>query len=221
MKLGCILDRPSSFLTVDPVDFIKQSSATSPRATAGVFWLTQDGPFLEPPPGNLFMWEKSFYQIWTHGNKTVGWGELASALVEIPDVQWITGWETVPPDPAPSTPAAKLPASVIHWSGRQSFLVLASSCSLCRTISLRSFREYYLFLVQLLLFILLSGKWWRHSEFFCKGQMSERCRWANSKKEQRWRLMLGLCRGCVQFEFQDAWVKKGVAFVPKRKQLFL
>jgi len=52
-RLGIVLVRTFSSQTVGLEVFTKQSSATSPQATAGVFWWTQDGPFLEPPQGNI------------------------------------------------------------------------------------------------------------------------------------------------------------------------
>lgn len=53
-RLGRIPARPFSSQTAGRGGFTNRSSATSLRATAGVFWWTQDGPFLEPPPGNIF-----------------------------------------------------------------------------------------------------------------------------------------------------------------------
>lgn len=57
-RLGRILARPFSSRTVGPEAFTNRSSATSPQATAGVCWWTRDGPFLEPPPGNISYQEK-------------------------------------------------------------------------------------------------------------------------------------------------------------------
>lgn len=74
-KLARTLDSPFSSWTVDPEDFIRRSSATSPQATAGVFWLTRAGPFLEPPPGNPFMWGRT-YIIWVGRS----WGSATSSL---------------------------------------------------------------------------------------------------------------------------------------------